>query len=74
MTEAKIDQYFSPLARNSKRQRPSTSPDTAGEKLMTPTRRTRRWVILPTDKAFQISNKRRFGQPLKTGERASRGE
>ncbi|KAG8300931.1 hypothetical protein J6590_065054 [Homalodisca vitripennis] len=34
MTEAKIDQYFSPLARNSKRQRPSTSPDTAGEELM----------------------------------------
>ncbi|KAG8276385.1 hypothetical protein J6590_066749, partial [Homalodisca vitripennis] len=34
MTEAKIDQYFSPLARNSKRQRPSTSPDTPGEELM----------------------------------------
>ncbi|KAG8294597.1 hypothetical protein J6590_099792 [Homalodisca vitripennis] len=34
MTEAKIDQYFSPLARNSKRQRPSTSPDNPGEELM----------------------------------------
>ncbi|KAG8334458.1 hypothetical protein J6590_090085 [Homalodisca vitripennis] len=34
MTEAKIDQYFSPLARNSKRQRPSTASDTAGEELM----------------------------------------
>ncbi|KAG8261819.1 hypothetical protein J6590_065796 [Homalodisca vitripennis] len=31
---AKIDQYFSPLVRNSKRQRPSTSPDTAGEELV----------------------------------------